>query len=77
MPLNGIRTHDPSVRASEDGSCLRLRSHRDRKAIPVDNRIESLKTISLLIFIFRYLNKEIILIVELKIIDNFHVVSWA
>jgi hypothetical protein len=30
MPLSGIRTHDPSVRASEDSSCLRLRGHCDR-----------------------------------------------
>jgi hypothetical protein len=28
--LSGIRTHDPSVRASEDGSCFRPRSHCDR-----------------------------------------------
>jgi hypothetical protein len=28
--LGGIRKHDPSVRASEDGSCLRPRGHRDR-----------------------------------------------
>jgi hypothetical protein len=28
--LSGIRTHDPSVRASEDRSCLRSRVHRDR-----------------------------------------------
>jgi hypothetical protein len=27
--MNGIRTHDPSVRASEDGSCLRPRVHCD------------------------------------------------
>jgi hypothetical protein len=27
--LNGIRTHDPSVRASEDSSCLRPRGHCD------------------------------------------------
>jgi hypothetical protein len=25
--LSGIRTHDPSVRASEDSSCLRSRGH--------------------------------------------------
>jgi hypothetical protein len=31
MLLSGIRTHDPSVRASEDSSCLRLRGHRDRR----------------------------------------------
>jgi hypothetical protein len=28
--LSGIRTHNPSVRASEDSSCLRPRGHRDR-----------------------------------------------
>jgi hypothetical protein len=28
--LSGIRTHDPSVRASEDSSCLRRRGHCDR-----------------------------------------------
>jgi hypothetical protein len=30
--LSGIRTHDPSVRAGEDGSCLRPRDHCDRLA---------------------------------------------
>jgi hypothetical protein len=29
--LNEIRAHDPSVRASEDNSCLRSRDHCDRK----------------------------------------------
>jgi hypothetical protein len=29
---NGIRTHDPSVRASEDSSCLRTRGRCDRLA---------------------------------------------
>jgi hypothetical protein len=28
-PLSGIRTHNPSVRASEDSSCLRPYGHRD------------------------------------------------
>jgi hypothetical protein len=28
--LNGIRTHDPSVRASEDSLCLSLRGHYDQ-----------------------------------------------
>jgi hypothetical protein len=28
--LSGIRTHDPSIRASEDSSCLRPRGHYDR-----------------------------------------------
>jgi hypothetical protein len=27
---SGIQTHDPSVRAAEDSSCLRLRGHWDR-----------------------------------------------
>jgi hypothetical protein len=30
--LSGIRTHDPSVRASEGSSCLRSRGYRDRLA---------------------------------------------
>jgi hypothetical protein len=30
--LSGISTHDPSVRASEDSSCLRSRGHRDRQS---------------------------------------------
>jgi hypothetical protein len=29
--LSGIRTHDPSVRASEDSSCLRPRGRCDRR----------------------------------------------
>jgi hypothetical protein len=29
--LSGIRTHDPSVQASEDSSCLRPRGHWDRR----------------------------------------------
>jgi hypothetical protein len=28
---NGIRTHYPSVRASEDGSCFKPRGHCDRR----------------------------------------------
>jgi hypothetical protein len=28
--LSGIRTHDPSVRVSEDSSCLRRRGYCDR-----------------------------------------------
>jgi hypothetical protein len=30
--LMGIRTHDPSVRASEDSTCLRPRGHWDRQS---------------------------------------------
>jgi hypothetical protein len=32
---SGIRTHDPSVRASEDSSCLRTRGHCDRHALVI------------------------------------------
>jgi hypothetical protein len=32
MSLSGIRTYDPSIRASEDSSCLRPRDHWDRLA---------------------------------------------
>jgi hypothetical protein len=31
--LCGIRAHDPSVRASEDSSCLRPRGHCDRPSV--------------------------------------------
>jgi hypothetical protein len=31
--LSGIRTHDPSVRASEDSSCLTPRSYCDRQTL--------------------------------------------
>jgi hypothetical protein len=30
---SGIRTHDPSVRAGEDSSCIRQRGHYDRPDI--------------------------------------------
>jgi hypothetical protein len=30
--FSGIRTHDPSIRASEDSSCLRPRGHSDRRS---------------------------------------------
>jgi hypothetical protein len=30
--LSGIRTHDPSFRASEDSSCLKPRGHCDRQS---------------------------------------------
>jgi hypothetical protein len=33
--LSGIRTHDPSVRASEDGSCLKPRGYCDRLLTPI------------------------------------------
>jgi hypothetical protein len=31
MPLSGVRTNDPTVRASEDSSCLRPRAHCDQR----------------------------------------------
>jgi hypothetical protein len=33
--LSGIRTHNPSVRASEDSPCLRPRSYCDRLSLVV------------------------------------------
>jgi hypothetical protein len=32
----GIRTHYPSVRAGEDGSCLRPRGHCDKRLMYID-----------------------------------------
>jgi hypothetical protein len=39
--LSEIRIHDPSVRAGEDGSCLRPRGHCDRHIgqIPAKNEL--------------------------------------
>jgi hypothetical protein len=36
--LGGFQTHDPSVRASEDSSCLRPSGHCDRRPVPIDIR---------------------------------------
>jgi hypothetical protein len=36
--LRGIRTHDPSVWAGEDSSCLRPRGHCDRLIYPMSNQ---------------------------------------
>jgi hypothetical protein len=36
---SGIRTHDPSVRASEDISCLRRRGHCDRQCLLSEENI--------------------------------------
>jgi hypothetical protein len=38
--LSGIRTHDPSVRVSENSSCLRPRGHCDRHRIELDDDCE-------------------------------------
>jgi hypothetical protein len=35
MPLSGIRTRDPSVRASENSSCLRPHGYCDRQVSPI------------------------------------------
>jgi hypothetical protein len=43
---NGIRTHDPSVRAGEDGSCLRPRGHCDRR---VWNLVSEIKERNILV----------------------------
>jgi hypothetical protein len=42
--LNGIRTHDPSVRVSEDSSCLRPCGHCDRQSACIDPSIHDLGT---------------------------------
>jgi hypothetical protein len=36
--LSGIRTHDPSVRTSEDSSCPRPRGHYDRPVASLSER---------------------------------------
>jgi hypothetical protein len=36
--LIGIRTHDPSVQAGEDGSCLRPLGRSDGRIIPLGNQ---------------------------------------
>jgi hypothetical protein len=38
---SGIRTHDPSVRASEDSSCFRPRGHCDRPSEDIDSSMYS------------------------------------
>jgi hypothetical protein len=37
--LTGIRTHNLLVRASEDGSCLRLRGHCDRQPVCILSKL--------------------------------------
>jgi hypothetical protein len=37
--LSGIRTHDPSARSGEDGSCLRQRDHCDRPTILIKRKL--------------------------------------
>jgi hypothetical protein len=46
--LIGIRTHDPSVRASKDSSCLRPRGHCDRQFLCLGPNI-ALSTLSMFI----------------------------
>jgi hypothetical protein len=45
--LSGMRTHDPSVRASEDISCFRPRGHCDRQT-----KIRMFKTIILSVVLY-------------------------
>jgi hypothetical protein len=40
--FGGIRTHDPSVRAGEYGSCLRRRGHCDWQIIPITGGINQI-----------------------------------
>jgi hypothetical protein len=43
--LSGIRSHDPSVRVSEDSSCLRQSGHCDRPSLILENYIKIVKKI--------------------------------
>jgi hypothetical protein len=52
--LSGIRIHDPSVRASEDSSCLRPRGHRDLHSHTYYVKIRSSETSSCLGITRRY-----------------------
>jgi hypothetical protein len=38
--MSGIRTHHPSVEASEDSSCLRLRGHSDRRSVIITRNVK-------------------------------------
>jgi hypothetical protein len=53
--LSGIRTHDHSIRASEDSSCLRQRGYRDRHATCPAHII----LLDLIVLIIVYLTKDI------------------
>jgi hypothetical protein len=61
-PSTGIQTHDLSVRARDDGSCLRLRGHSDPQSgmqgaeIPVFSLIDIRALLSYLLT-FSFLNK--------------------
>jgi hypothetical protein len=45
--LSWIRTHDPSVRAGEDSSCLKPRGHYDRREVLIPIKIRGLTPYSL------------------------------
>jgi hypothetical protein len=47
---SGIPTHDPSVRAGEDGSCIRQRGHCDRLVF-FNRRFENKRYFNLIYFI--------------------------
>jgi hypothetical protein len=44
--LNGIRTHDPSIRVSEDSSCLKLHGHCDWHCLPYFDKIQRMNSYS-------------------------------
>jgi hypothetical protein len=52
--LSGIRTHDSSVRASEESSCLRPRGHCDRQWKHIRMRIRIMKCYKLVPFSRHY-----------------------
>jgi hypothetical protein len=58
--LSGIRTHDTSVRASEDGSCLRTRGLRDRLYLSVNAIVCNLVTV---LYYFRQVCRTVIIFI--------------
>jgi hypothetical protein len=59
---SGIRTHDPSVRAGEDGLCLRSRGHCDRQDKYTTNKcniLEYFNSIERIFFVYAGLERDI------------------
>jgi hypothetical protein len=55
--LSGMRTHDPSVRASEDSLCLRPRGHCDRLASELAKTVHALDRAATVTVIVYHYNK--------------------
>jgi hypothetical protein len=70
--LSGIRTHDPSVRASEDMPCLRPRGHYDRPLFLYGIRNNCLSSGRSLLLLLLYLFKRMLLQLTAVIIEERH-----